>query len=154
MSDKYFSHEVEIACDPETIFEYVTNPNRWHEWYPSSQPTNEEYKAQETGQKFEILTVQRPIKALPFEITKQLAYTVIKSEPASIWEISASSDLVNSTTTYTLQKIKKGTLFKREFKYTTKGWLKIIEPILLRKSIFSQAGEGLNNLKARIESES
>ncbi len=153
MSAQYFSNEVQIDCDPKSVFEYVTNPNRWHEWYPSSQPSNKEYITSEVGQKFEIVTVQKPIKLLPFKIKKALTYTVSKSEHARIWEITATSDLVDSTTSYTLTPIANGTAFKREFRYITKSWLKIIEPILLRKSIVAQARVGLENLKARVELE-
>ncbi|SDU15900.1 SRPBCC family protein [Halopseudomonas salegens] len=153
MSAQHFLNEVQIVCDPESVFEYVTNPNRWHEWYPSSQPSNKEYRASEVGQTFEIVTVQKPIKLLPFTIKKALTYTVYKSEYAKIWEVTATSSLVDSTTSYTLTPIANGTSFKREFRYVTKSWLKIIEPIFLRKSIIAQARVGLNNLKARVESE-
>ncbi|GAA6133212.1 hypothetical protein NBRC116188_00010 [Oceaniserpentilla sp. 4NH20-0058] len=144
---------MEIACDPKLIFDYVTNSNRWHEWYPSSEPSNEQYFANEVGHKFEIVTVQKPISILPFLIKKTLSYTVSKLEYGKIWQIHASSDLIDSITTYTLTPIKEGTLFKREFRYTTRGWLSILEPVLLRKNIIFQASAGLNNLKEIIESE-
>jgi hypothetical protein len=153
MSTQHFSNEVQIDCDPKSIFDYVTNPNKWHEWYPSSQPSNKEYRASEVGQTFEIVTVQKPITSLPFTIKKTLTYTVSKSEHARIWEITATSDLVDSTTSYTLTPLANGTSFKREFRYVTKSWLKIIEPISLRKSIIAQARAGLDNLKARVELE-
>ncbi len=153
MSEQYFSNEVKIACEPNLIFDYVTNPNRWHEWYPSSEPSNDEYVANEVGHKFEIVTVQKPISILPLSIRKTLNYTVSKFEYAKTWEINTSSNLLGSITTYTLTPIKEGTLFKREFRYTTRGWLSILEPILLRKSIISQAFVGMSNLKEIIESE-
>ncbi|WP_439135455.1 SRPBCC family protein [Pseudomaricurvus sp.] len=153
MSEQYFSNEVQIVSDPGSVFEYVTNPNKWYEWYPSSLRSDKEYRASEVGQKFEIFTVQKPIKLLPVTVKKALNYTVSKSDYGKTWEITATSDLVESTTTYTLTPTKAGTLFKREFRYTTKSWLKIIEPVLLRKSIISQARLGLNNLKKRVELE-
>ncbi len=154
MSTQHFVNEVQINCDPESVFEYVTNPDRWHEWYPSSQPSDKEQRASEVGQKFEIVTVQKPIKLIPFTIKKTLTYTVSKSEHARSWEINATSDLVDSTTSYTLTPLANGTSFKREFRYVTKSWLTIVEPILLRKSIIAQARAGLNNLKAMVESKS
>lgn len=151
MASHQFFHEITIQCDPEAVFDYVTDPNRWHEWFSSSLPANLVVEAQTPGESFEVKTAQRLLKFAPFKLVRSLHCTISKSDRPYLWEVEAESALVSAVTSYTLSRAEEGTIFKRQFHYTTKGWLSYAEPLFFRRRIASQARESLEKLKEKLE---
>lgn len=150
MASRQFFHEITIACRPEAAFDYLTNPNRWHEW-TASLPAKLDVEPQIPGRHFEVKTVQRPLKFLPIKVARLLRCTVSKSDRPYLWEVEAESTLVSAITSYTLSQAEEGTILKRQFSYTTKGWLRYAEPLLFRRRIMSQARQSLEKLRQNVE---
>lgn len=151
MATQQFFHETTIACEPEVVFDYITAPRHWHEWFSSSLPSRVKVEAQRAGQRFEMMTAQRPLGFAPFKLPYPLHCTVSKSDRPYLWEVEAESDLVTAVTSYTLSHTEEGSIVKRQFRYATKGWLRYAEPLLFRKWIVSQASQSLEKLKKNLE---
>lgn len=151
MASQQFFHDITIACDAISVFDYVTDPRCWHEWFSASLPITTDLNPQQTGERFPVKTVQRPIRLLPLGLSHTLLCTVCKCDRPYLWEISAESPLVDAITSYSLSHADSGTVLKRQFRYTTKRWLRYAEPVLFRKRVQRQARESLSNLKAVLE---
>lgn len=151
MPSRQFFHEITIACAPESVFDYVTDPNRWNEWFALTLPAKLDAEPQAPGQRFEMKTVQQLFKPLPIKLVRSVQCTICKSDRPYLWEVAAESGLVSTITSYTLSRADEGTILKRQFSYTTKGWLRYAEPVLFRRRIVSQAQKSLYRLKDKVE---
>ncbi|MEX1032526.1 MAG: SRPBCC family protein [Cellvibrionaceae bacterium] len=151
MATRQVSHEVTIARDPEAIFDYITDPSRWHEWSPSYLPTNRSFRAQASGQQFDIVAKQPLLPLLPLKVTSTLHYVVSRTDRPYLWEVEADSDLVDIVTSYTLSRAEEGTVCKRHLRYATKHWLRYAEPLFLKTRIASRAQSSLEQLKMNLE---
>ncbi|MGQ9427547.1 SRPBCC family protein [Gilvimarinus sp. F26214L] len=154
MATHQFFHEITIAREPEVVFDYVTDPKRWHEWFSLSTPPTVETDGQTPGDRFTVRTVRRGPQFLPFSLVRSVCCTITKSDRPYLWELEAQSVILDAVTSYTLSHSEEGTVFKRQFSYTTKGWLRYVEPVLLRKAIAVQSRRSLERLRDKLQSES
>lgn len=150
MTSHQFFHEVTIACATEVVFDYITEPACWREWFSASLPTAQDINAQRTGEQFRMVTVQRPATTIPFSLKHTVTCRVCKCDRPYLWEVAAESKLVEAITSYTLSHAEEGTILKRHFRYTPRSWLRYAEPIF-RRRIREQAQASLANLKAALE---
>jgi len=148
---KTIKNSIEIFRMPSEVMDYVTRPANWYEWYPSSKKTSIESKSMKLGDKFSIITIQKPFKGLFPAIEKSINWTVTEYIKDSNWRITSSSNSIELDTQYELIQTDNGTLFIRNFNYKPKGILRIVEPIALRKGLVSQADIALRNLKTVLE---
>ncbi|MCW8196603.1 SRPBCC family protein [Proteobacteria bacterium 005FR1] len=151
MMGQQFFHEITIACDTETVFDYVTDPVHWHEWFSSSLPDKRELNPQLAGEQFRVQTMQRPLSLLPLALSHSVVCTVCKCDRPYLWEVTAESPLVEAITSYSLSRSEEGTILKRQFRYTPRRWLRYAEPALFRRRVRQQARESLSRLKAALE---
>lgn len=151
MASQQFFHEITIACDTESVFDYVTDPAYWHEWFSASLPTEGDLDPKSAGEQFRVLTVQRPIKLLPLTLSHSVLCTVCKCDRPYLWEVTAESPLVEAITSYSLSRSEEGTILKRQFRYTPRRWLRYAEPALFRRRVRHQARESLSRLKMALE---
>jgi uncharacterized protein YndB with AHSA1/START domain len=153
MASHQFFHDITIGRDTETVFDYVTDPASWHEWFSASLPAKGNLDAQRAGEQFRLETVQRPAKIIPLPFRHTVTCTVCKCDRPYLWEVSAESPLLEAVTSYTLSRSRHGTLLKRHFRYTPKHWLKYLEPVF-RQRIRQEAQKSLANLKTALETRS
>lgn len=151
MASQQLFHEITIACDTEVVFDYVTDPVYWHEWFSASLPTEADFNPQLAGEQFRVQTVQRPVKLLPLTLSHSVLCTVCKCDRPYLWEVAAKSPLVEAITSYTLSRAEEGTILKRHFRYTPRRWLRYAEPALFRRRVRRQATESLSRLKTALE---
>lgn len=149
-SHQYF-HEVTVARAPEAVFDYVTDPNRWHEWFSASRPTRVDLNPQQAGESFQLTTSFRWFPVLPFQLVQDIQCRVSKSDRPYLWEVEAESPIIKAITTYTLSRVEEGTILKRQFTYCFKGAYRYLEPLLLRRRVSAQAQLSLERLKQRLE---
>jgi len=148
---KTIENSIEIFRTPSEVLNYVTRPAKWYEWYPSSKKSEIDDQVMKLGTSFSIVTIQKPFKGLLPAIEKSINWTVIEYVEASTWRITSSSNSIDLDTQYQLTKTENGTLFKRNFNYKPKGFLRFVEPVALRKGLVNQASIALNNLKTVLE---
>lgn len=144
-------NEIIIDKPVEEIFDFVTRPARWYEWFVSSQKSNLEDRSFKVEECFSIDTIQKLFETLPFQIKKTINYKVVEYTPPSNWRIVAESPEITTDTSYEISDLEGKSKFTRVFIYNPKGIFKIIEPILLRRTIARDAEISLHKLKSRIE---
>ena len=150
MKERFFSHKVEVFCDPKTAFEYITDSNKWHEWYPAALPTTKERKAEKVGQKFFNPIRHKPISFLPFTIDLLVKYIVADLQYPSLYRFASYTDLIEIIATFRFEQTSQGTLIHRDFKYRLKGCVKYIS-LFSAKQFEQQSIQAMSNLKARLE---
>lgn len=149
-SHQYF-HEVTVAREPEAVFDYVTNPNRWHEWFSASRPARIDLDPQQPGERFQLTTRFRWFSWLPLQLEQNVECEVSKSDRPYLWEVEAESPIIKAITSYTLSRVAEGTVLKRQFTYCFKGRYRYLERLLLRRRVSAQAQASLQLLKQRLE---
>lgn len=149
--DHQYFHEITIDRDPEAVFDYVTDPSRWHEWFSASQPARINLDPQKVDESFELATTFRMLPGLPFHITQDLKCRVSKCDRPYLWEVEAESQLLRAITSYTLSRNNGGTVLKRNFCYAFNHRYRVLEPVLFRRRIAAQAELSLQRLKGRLE---
>lgn len=148
---KIIENSTEIFRAPSDVLDYVTRPARWYEWFPSAKESDIEDEVMRLGDTFSIVTIQKPFKGLSPKIEKLIHWKVTEYEESSAWRITSSSASIDLDVQYQLTQIENGTLFQRFFRYRPKGFLRLIEPIVLRKSFVNHANIALINLKKILE---
>lgn len=149
---QYF-HEVTVRRQPEQVFDYVTDPNRWHEWFSAAKPARVDFDAQKAGESFDLSTSYRLFSFLPFHLIRDLRCRVSKSDRPYLWEVEADSPMVKAITSYTLSRVEEGTVLKRQFSYRFKGRYRYFEPWLFRRRVTAQAELSLQRVKQCLERE-
>ena len=148
---KLIENSIEINRSPSEVLDYVARPARWHEWFPSSRPADIENRVMIKGDSFSVITVQKPLMGLLPAVQKNIKWTVLDYKDATAWRIASTSSSIDVETEYHLSPTKNGTLFKRSFRYSAKGLLRIIEPIALRRELKLSAAQALFNVKESLE---
>lgn len=151
MATRQFFSEVIIHCEPEEVFDYITDPQYWREWFSSSLPARLDVDGQSAGQSFQVKLDRRLFRFAPVRPPRSLRCTISKSDRPYLWEVVADSEQVQTITSYTLSRSDEGTVCKRQFRYSTKGWVKYVEPLFLRRRIRSQARRSLEKVKSNAE---
>lgn len=130
-----------IEANIQTVYDYVTQPDRWHEWHPSS-------VSADTGMHGPLPGGQRFSEIIDLLGLKvRMDYRVLIAD--SPWEFKTlfSSFLADGTIHYRLKARGRGTVFKRTFKYVMQ-----IQPGGLHTRLVDTSETAMNRLKARLES--
>ena len=134
------SQERFIQAPIEVIYDYVTQPDRWHEWHPSS-------LSADTG-----TTGSLPAGARFTEIIDLLgvrvpmSYRVQIARRPSEFKTVFTSLAVDGSIHYFLQPHRDGTLFKRVLTYETE-----LQLATLHARMVELSGIALDQLKHRVE---
>lgn len=151
MITRVMENSIVIACPPEQVFAYVTQPWRWHEWHPSSRSAKAQVDVLAVGDHFDEVIQLQPLSPLPLTLQRQTRYTVLLSEPGVVWEVRGETGDGALTIHYDFSRQQGGTLFHRRLQYEVRGAVQLIEPWLLKPRMRSLSAQALANLKARLE---
>lgn len=141
---------VEQICDQlyidatiDTVYDYVTQPDRWHEWHPISLRADTGIGGSlPTGHRFteviDLLGLQIPIN-----------YRVLIAHRPDEFKALFCSTPVDGSLHYQLHRCGSGTLFKRTLQYSTQMNLGG-----LRQRMVELSNTAMGNLKKKLESHS
>lgn len=134
------SHELYIQADIDTVYYYVTQPDRWPEWQPSCLRADTGFCGSlPAGHRFSevmnLLGVQIP-----------MSYRVLNAVFPKEFKAVFSSAALDGTVHYQLNKQSDGTLLRHTLDYCTDLQLSGLRARM--EQVFTQA---LGNLKQRLE---
>ncbi|VVN89747.1 SRPBCC family protein [Pseudomonas fluorescens] len=136
-------NQLYIDAAIDTVYDYVTQPDRWHEWHPTSLRA-------ETGIGGSLPTGHRfteVIDLLGLQIP--MSYRVLIAHRPNEFKTVFSSAPVDGSVRYQLHRCGSGTLFKRTLLYSTQMKLGG-----LRQRMVECSNTAMGNLKKRLESAS
>jgi hypothetical protein len=131
---------IDAAID--TVYGYVTQPDRWHEWHPTSLSAQTGVSGSlPAGHRFteviDLLGLQIP-----------LSYRVLIAHRPDEFKTVFSSAPVDGSVHYQLHKCGSGTLFKRTLQYSTQMRLSG-----LRQRLVESSNTAMDNLKTKLETD-
>lgn len=139
---------VEIARDPDLVFDYVTTPAHWSKWHPAS------------------LGVSGPVDH-PLELGEQVTedflvagwrgqavWTVVEREAPERWVIAGEvNGRPAGAITYTLTPAGTGTHFDRELVYGSPNlFFAVLNRVSIHARIERESAEAVQRLKQILES--
>lgn len=139
--------QIEIARDPQDVYDYVTTPAHWVEWHPSTRTV--------TGAAAHSLAVGEECveDAVVAGRALQVTWHVDEREEPRRWVISTRGGAVQGTITYTLTpSASGGTVFRREFVYPTNSLRFVVANLLvIRRTVQAESEEAMRRVKQRLE---
>lgn len=144
-------NSVEIHCPPETLYRYVTQPWRWHEWHPNSRSASSRVDTLQPGDRFDEYIELQPFSPLPFRLRRHTSYQVLVAEPFRAWEARGETRDGWLQIRYELEPTSRGTMFTRTLSYQTSGMSALLMPFL-KSRMARQSLTALRNLKAMLDS--
>ena len=143
-------NQIEITVSTEELFNYVTQPWKWHEWHPSSKSAKAAHSFLATGDEFvEVIEVQ-PLAPLPPRMARTTSYTVIESVPFHTWKVEGRMKDGWLRIRYDFEAQDELTLFTRALSFDISGINRILKP-LLKSKIEKISVVALQNLKQIVE---
>jgi len=138
--DEHIINELYIKAGIDQVYDYVTQPERWHEWQPTAISANTNHPGSlPQGQRFtgviDLLGVQVHFNC-----------RVITALPPREFKAVFSSIAMDGTLHYQLQTRGNATLFKRTLHYTSDLHLSGIHSRLVE-----QSNQALHNLRHKLE---
>jgi hypothetical protein len=134
----------------EDLFNYVTQPWRWHEWHPVSRSATAAHSFLATGDEFEEIIEVRPLDPLPPRMTRTTRYTVTESVPFHTWEAEGRMKGGWLRIRYDFEEQDDTTLFTRALEFDVTGLNRILLPVL-KSRMETLSMVALNNLKQKIQ---
>ncbi|WP_025127475.1 SRPBCC family protein [Pseudomonas sp. PH1b] len=134
------SHELFIQASIDTVYYYVTQPDRWPEWHPSSLRADTGLCGSlPAGHRFsevlDLLGVQMP-----------LSHRVLSAVFPKEFKTVFSSTALDGSVLFQLSKLSDGTLFRRTLSYATDLQLSGLRTRMERLS-----AQAMANLKQHLE---
>jgi uncharacterized protein YndB with AHSA1/START domain len=152
MSETHLQHTIEIARPPRAVYDYVTQPWRWHEWHPSSRAAQATTQVLQPGDEFDEQITLRPLAPWPPALHRHTHYRVLEARPGEHWEVAGRMRDGWLQLRYDLTPSGTGTRFTRTLRYGAQGASRLLLPLLRRRQAdLSQIA--LANLKRRLESQ-
>ena len=145
-------NDIHIHRPQREIYQYVTQPWRWHEWHPASESATASLKELQVGDMFEEMVSMRPFGLLPIRMRRHLRWTVVQSQAPHMWEVHGTSATIDVRVRYELDGAQ-GTQFRRTFHFTVKGWMRHIGRSFVLPRMAKQSEIALQNLKHTLESQ-
>ena len=138
---------VQICKPVEEVFAYVTTPESWLQWHPSSVSI--------TGDTDHSLNIGEQVSEA-FVVagkTGSVTWTVTDREAPKRWVISGCVERAGrGDITYTLTPDNSETTFERVFAYTMDNWLlSLLDWLFIRRRIEAESTEALRRLKHTLE---
>jgi hypothetical protein len=127
-------HSIPIRCTPRALYDYVTQPWRWHEWHPSSKSASATTDVLQVGDGYTELIELRPFALLPLRIRRRLEYTVVVATPHREWAVRATSRGSVMNLRYRFEPTAEGVSFTRTLSYEIDGPLAVLGPVLARQN--------------------
>ncbi|WP_017907156.1 SRPBCC family protein [Pseudomonas asplenii] len=137
---KSLSNEIYIEADIAEVYAYVTQPDRWHEWHPTS-------VSAETGMQGPVPKDHRFTEVIDLlGLRVDMNYRVIVADPPQAFKVAFTSSVVDGCICYELTRQRCGTYFCRSLQYITELNLGGLQGRMLDLS-----ARALNNLKHVLE---
>lgn len=134
------SQERFIQAPIETVYDYVTQPDRWHEWHPTS-------LSADTGTSGSLPAGQRFTEVIDLMgVRVTMSYRVQIAVRPREFKTVFTSLVVDGCIHYFLQPHGGGTLFKRVLSYDTE-----LQLATLRVRMIELSDRALDQLKQRLE---
>lgn len=134
------SQERFIRAPLETVYDYVTQPDRWHEWHPSS-------LSADTGTRGSLPVGTRFTEIIDLlGIRVPMSYRVQVARRPNEFKTVFTSLAVDGCLHYVLHAQPGGTLFKRVLTYETE-----LQLAALHERMIERSGVALDRLKQRLE---
>ncbi|MBJ2290607.1 SRPBCC family protein [Pseudomonas sp. MF5691] len=135
------SQERYIQAPIETVYDYVTQPDRWHEWHPTS-------LSADTGTSGSLPVGQRFTEMIDLlGVRVPMSYRVQIAVPPREFKTVFTSLAVDGSIHYFLQARGSGTLFTRVLSYETDLQLDTLQARMVALS-----NQAMDQLKQRLES--
>jgi len=134
------SQERFINAPLETVYDYVTQPDRWHEWHPTS-------LGAETGTSGSLGAGSRFTEMSDLlGVRGPMSYRVQIARRPDEFKCVFTSLAVDGSIHYFLQPFRDGTLFKRVLTYETE-----LQLATLHERMHELSAIALDRLKQRLE---
>ncbi|CRM87412.1 SRPBCC family protein [Pseudomonas sp. 22 E 5] len=134
------SQERIINAPIDTVYDYVTQPDRWHEWHPSS-------LSADTGTTGSLCAGARFTEMIDLlGIRVPMSYRVQIARRPDEFKTVFTSMAVDGSIHYVLQPCADGTLFKRVLTYGTE-----LQLASLHERMLTLSSTALDRLKHRLE---
>ncbi|MBM9485604.1 SRPBCC family protein [Pseudomonas sp. ICBG1301] len=134
------SQERFIQAPIDLVYDYVTQPDRWHEWHPTS-------LSAETGTSGSLPAGTRFTEIIDLMgVRVPMSYRVQIARPPSEFKTVFTSLAVDGSIHYFLVPHQGGTLFKRVLIYETE-----LQLTSLRERMVQLSATALDRLKCRLE---
>ena len=134
------SQERFINAPLETVYDYVTQPDRWHEWHPTS-------LGAETGTSGSLGAGSRFTEMIDLlGVRVPMSYRVQIARRPDEFKCVFTSVAVDGSIHYFLQPFRDGTLFKRVLTYETE-----LQLATLHERMHELSAIALDRLKQRLE---
>ena len=139
---------VQIERPKEVVYDYVTTPENWLQWHPSS--VSLDGARDHSLQVGEQVTEKFMVAGRPGSVT----WTVTERQRPDRWAIRGQvPGAGDGTITYRLSRNAVGTRFEREFRYQMSNWvLAALDWLVVRRRITSESALALQQLKRILES--
>ncbi|MBT2372935.1 SRPBCC family protein [Pseudomonas fluorescens] len=132
-----------IQAPIEDVYDYVTQPDRWHEWHPTS-------LSAETGVSGSLPVGHRFTEIIDLlGVRMPMSYRVQVASRPQEFKTVFTSQAVDGCIHYFLQEHDGGTLFKRVLSYETE-----LQLTTLHERIVALSNTALDRLKQRLETSS
>lgn len=128
------THTIDVTCSPQQMFDYISQPWRWHEWHPNSTGASQASRPLSVGDGFVEDFAIRPVPFLPLTLHRKLHYRVISARPPEAWEIKATMEGGGADIhfRYRFEPTAAGARFTRTLDYTIHGPMKLLAPLIRR----------------------
>jgi len=104
------TNRIHINAPIMSVYQYITQPDKWHDWFPHSKSAKTPDGSLIKGQTFsELVTVNK--KDSLFD------YTVMEVQAPSLWRVEFTSKSIIGSIQYQLQETIDGTLLTRSLEY-------------------------------------
>lgn len=140
-------HRIHIDAGIDKLFAYVSTPEFWPDWHPSSlRVYGVAGRPLHTDEGFD-----EDIRAAGREA--RLRWRVVACDAPTLWSAQAAADNgVDLMLAYRLQPEASGVLFERRVNYRLRGWwLNLLDPLILRRRINAESELSLRQLKQVME---
>lgn len=147
---EHLVNTIEIARPPRAVYDYVTQPWRWHEWHPSSRAAQATTDVLQPGDEFDEQITLRPLAPWPPTLHRQTRYRVLEAQPGRSWEVEGRMRDGWLRLRYEFDDTGAGTRFTRTLRYGAQGASRLLLPLLRRRQA-DLSRIALANLKRRLE---
>jgi uncharacterized protein YndB with AHSA1/START domain len=139
-------NSIEINRPIAEVYDYITTPAHWPDWHTTALGVSGvTERSLEPGE-----SVNEEVKVMGRRSAAE--WTVQESQPPTRWVIAGTIAAgASAVITYTLTPTATGTTFGREVVYELPALLGLVDGVVIRPRLESEADESLRRLKEQME---
>ncbi len=138
---------IALACEPATVFDYVTRPETWTEWYPLTRSVSGTVdRTPEPGEIWHEVIQIGPLR-------RRAEWKTVRCDrPHEFAYVGRGQKGGDAQIDYSFEEQDGKTLFRRELRYNYDSWLlRLFDVILTRRLIQRASDKALQNLVTKLE---